>query len=485
MREGKEIKMKFRMAGIFIVIVSALIACSGEQTKSTSDASSKLEPKIDGKISDKPDMKPAAKMEANSSENQEMKKADAGVVLATIGDKQITNADLEKKLEEIPTYARANFLTKEGKMKLLDRLIRNELLIRAAEAAGYDKRPEIQAKIDDARERILTSEYFKNEMSQATTSSDKELLDYYNGHKAEYKKDESVDARHILLDSESEAKSIRQKIIGGEIAFEKAAAEYSKDIETKNDGGKLGKIVKGGAIKGIGKSSEFDEKIFALKSGDISEPISTKRGFEIVKVDSKEEGGYKPFDEVKQQISEESQVKDADILKEYQGNPEEYKTKARVKIKHIQVATEAKAKEIEKKLKNGAEFDQLVETDSTDQASVKQKGSLGYLYKDGYIRGIGKDPDFEKAVFALKEGETSGPIQSKKGWHVVKIEEKTEEALKPLEEVKSQIRSKLLRDAKDKGMDNKFDELKKKYSCTVYEDRVTGSSENPQAQKDE
>ena len=406
----------------------------------------------------------------------------SGEVLATVGGRQITSDDLDKKLEEIPTYARANFETKDGKMKLLDRLVQNELLVLAADDAGYADRPDIRVKLQDARERILTSEFFKNEISQGSSVDENEIRKYYEAHKDEYKTEESAEARHILLDTEADAKSIREKLINGSIAFEKAAQEYSKDIETKDSGGDLGTVRKGGFIKGIGRSKEFDDVVFSLKTGEISPPISSRKGYHIVKVDAVQPAGYKDLEDVRQQISEELMISDEDIRKEYAEHPDDYKNRARVKIRHIQIETEEDARNIEKELKAGTGFDELVEKRSLDAVSVKQKGNLGYLYKDGYIRGIGKDTEFEKAVFALKEGEISGPIKSQKGWHIVKVDEKTDEVLRPLDEVRSQIKSKLIRDVKDKGVEKRFDDLKKKYNVQVFEDRIQGSTTAPEVQ---
>jgi len=395
-----------------------------------------------------------------------------GNVLAVIGDRTITDSDLDRKIEEIPTYARQNFTTREGKLKLLDRLVRTELLKRAAIDAGYDKRPDIKAKLDDARERILTSEYFKNEMSEPSLPPEKDLKGYYEKNREQYKSEGTAKVRQIVVRGEDEARALHRKLVKGQEKFEGAVAAYSVDVESKENDGRMGTIRKGGFIRGIGKSRDFEDAIFKLKEGDLSTPIKTRKGWHIVKIDEIQPPGYQPFEDVKAKIVEEMMVTDEHIEKEYQTNQDQYVTRARSKIRHIQLPTEDAANEVYRQLKKGDDFDKLVETNSTDTASVKQKGSLGYLYKDGYIRGVGKDPEFEKAVFKLKENEFSKPIQTKKGWHIVLVEEKTDESPKPLSEVKAQIRNKLVRDFKEDGLEAKFDNLKEKYNCKIHEDRI-------------
>ena len=398
--------------------------------------------------------------------------AESDPVLAEVGDKAFTVSDLERKLEEIPSYARGNFLTLEGKMKLLDRMVRTELLKQAAIKAGYEERPDVKLKLEDARERILTSEYFRNEISDPPQPSEDDIKAYYEKNKAKYEMSDMVEVRHIVLDTKSKADDLKTKIEDNDISFEDAVVDYSIDERSKADNGKLGEITRGGFFPGIGRSKGLEDTAFSLKVGKISDPVKSRKGWHLLLVDKKIENGYTPLEQVRNQIVDELLVSEDDIKREYQSNVDQYKTRKRAKIKHIQVAEEAKAKELYKKLKRGDSFDELVMEFSMDAASIKQNGSLGYLYKDGYIRGIGKDPEFESRVFALKEGEFSKPIQSKKGWHIVQVEEKIEETLKPLSEVSAQIKNKLIRDAKENAIESKFDQLKKEFNCKLFEEKL-------------
>ncbi|WP_163654437.1 peptidylprolyl isomerase [Listeria sp. PSOL-1] len=136
---------------------------------------------------------------------------------------------------------------------------------------------------------------------------------------------------------------------------------------------------------------------------------------------------------------------DDKTLKEY------YKTwKPDITVRHILVADEAKAKEVEKKVKDGDDFAKLAKEYSTDTASKEQGGLLEPF-------GPGKmDPAFEKAAYALKKkGDVSEPVKSQFGYHIIKLEkpaekqsfEKDKDAVK-----KAYIQSQLTQENKEKAL---------------------------------
>ncbi len=397
---------------------------------------------------------------------------DSDEILAKIGDVNITRADLNAKLEEIPSYARTNFETEEGLLKLLDRMVRTELLMQAALSDNYMERPDIKMKVEDATRRILTSEYFKVEMSAPQKPPEQNVQKYYEEHKDEYRTKATAEVSHILFENENDAVDVRKKLKDGDTTFVDAVAKFSIDRETKSRDGQMGTVREDGFIKGIGRSGVFESIVFTMKPGEISDPVKSRKGWHILRLDSRTDAGFIPLENVRQQIEEELMVTDEDIEKEYQADSEKYKTRARCKIKHILTASEDDAKSVYIALNDGTDFTELVQTKSIDMASVKQQGSLGYLYEDGYVRGVGKDPKFEKAVFALKPGSYSKPLKTKKGWHIVLLEEKTDESLKPLADVKVQIKNKLIRDRKENNLESRFEGLKTRFKCKVYEDKI-------------
>ncbi|MGG3562949.1 peptidylprolyl isomerase [Neobacillus rhizosphaerae] len=86
-----------------------------------------------------------------------------------------------------------------------------------------------------------------------------------------------------------------------------------------------------------------------------------------------------------------------------------------IQARHILVADEKTANEIEAKLKKGEKFEALAKQSSTDTESAKKGGDLGW-----FGSGI-MDPDFEKAAFALKQNEISAPVKTQFGYHIIQV----------------------------------------------------------------
>lgn len=397
-------------------------------------------------------------------------------VVAIIGPVKITVGDLEDKINSIPAYARKNFLTIEGKLKILENMVKGEILYLAAKDAGYDKNPEIQAKVEDTKKRIYQSEYFKNEIKDVVLVDDKLIKDYYNSHLDEFKKEEMVRIRHIQVNTEQEANEIYQKLLNGE-KFSELVEKYSTDTTTTAYGGALGAITRNDSVRGIGYSKPFIDAAFALNKGEFSKPVQTSKGWHIIYCDDHTPESYKPLEEVKAIISDKLLVTEADIEKEYNQNKSEYIAKERVKIAHIQVDSEKKAKEILSQLKKGANFEELARKESLDNYTATKGGEIGFIYRDSTIRGIGKDIGFENAAFNLRPGQLSDIVKTAKGYHIIKCLAYEPERQKSLSEVTTLITNKLLREKREQRLEKEFDRLKAKYKVKVFEEYVVDTSD--------
>lgn len=86
----------------------------------------------------------------------------------------------------------------------------------------------------------------------------------------------------------------------------------------------------------------------------------------------------------------------------------------KIKCSHILVNKQSEALAIMEKLKSGEKFGKLAKELSIDSGSAKRDGNLGY-----FTRGMMVKP-FEEAAFKLQIGETSQPIKSEFGYHIIK-----------------------------------------------------------------
>ena len=110
----------------------------------------------------------------------------------------------------------------------------------------------------------------------------------------------------------------------------------------------------------------------------------------------------------------------------------------RVRARHILVATEKEANDIEGKLQNGGKFEDLAKQYSLD-GSKDYGGDLGYFTAPEMVA------EFSKAAFALKQGEVSKPVKTEYGWHIIRLDDRKMGAAQPFDQVKSAIRNVLVR----------------------------------------
>lgn len=130
-----------------------------------------------------------------------------------------------------------------------------------------------------------------------------------------------------------------------------------------------------------------------------------------------------------------------DELKEYyEEHKDDFKELEQVKARHILVEDETAARDIEKELAEGADFAELAKAKSEDPGSKDKGGDLGY-----FGRGV-MDPAFEKAAFSLKIGETSAPVKSSFGYHIIRVEDKKPEKTPAFEEVRKDVETRVKRD---------------------------------------
>ena len=138
-------------------------------------------------------------------------------------------------------------------------------------------------------------------------------------------------------------------------------------------------------------------------------------------------------------------VPPADIEREYNNNIEQYSTPEQVRASHILLKTEgkddaavkAKAEELLKQARSGADFAELAKKNSEDEASAKNGGDLDYFGKGRMV------PEFDAAVFAMQPGQISDLVKTQYGYHIIKLVDKKPATTRPLAEVRQQLSDQL------------------------------------------
>lgn len=131
-------------------------------------------------------------------------------------------------------------------------------------------------------------------------------------------------------------------------------------------------------------------------------------------------------------------VTDEEIAEFFEANKELLRKPAQVKVRHILVETKAEAEEILEELRNGADFAALAKARSIDTASGAQGGEIGFIHE-----GSAVVDEFKKAALSLGAGELSEPVETQFGWHIIRVDERTEAVEATLENSRETIREHL------------------------------------------
>ena len=249
--------------------------------------------------------------------------------------------------------------------------------------------------------------------------ADEMIEKYYKEHSDEFKEEEKRKIQYVLFplkatskDSAAQwelAKNLIQRVTEGE-DFGELAEIYSEDPGSKDKGGDLGFFGKGAMVK------SFEEAAFGAKVGETVGPIQSEFGLHVIKVEEKKtEKG-------------EEKIRARHILLKFEASPNTTEKAREEAYYFVEEALERPFEEI------AAEIGLRVDT-----TKFFQKGS-------GLIPGFGLNKSASKFIFSNKVGKIGEVEETPQAFFVYKISEIQKQRIKPMDNVKSTIKSKLLSD---------------------------------------
>jgi peptidyl-prolyl cis-trans isomerase C len=215
-------------------------------------------------------------------------------VLATVGGIAITSAEVDEFILGLGQRG-AGYNTPEGREMVLSQLIDSKLLLLDARKNLLETEAEFKAQLAKLRENLLINYAADKVIRAAAKPTEKEISDFYEENKDKFIAPETVNASHILVDTEDEINAILADIKSGKVSFEDAARASSKCPSGKS-GGSLGDFGRGQMVP------EFESVAFDMKPGEISEPVKTQFGYHIIKLIARNESQITPLETVKADI---------------------------------------------------------------------------------------------------------------------------------------------------------------------------------------
>jgi peptidyl-prolyl cis-trans isomerase C len=212
-------------------------------------------------------------------------------VLAKVNGSEIRQSDVTLAEDELgPSLAQMDPATKEE--NVLAFLIDMKIVAKAAEEEKIADTDEFKKRSAFTRSRLLMDSLLAAKGKAATT--DTEMKKVYEDASKQISGEQEVHARHILVETEDEAKAVKAELDKG-ADFAELAKKKSKDPGA-SDGGDLGFFTKEQMVP------EFSEVAFKLEPGKISDPVKSQFGWHIIKVEEKRNRKPPEFDAVKAQI---------------------------------------------------------------------------------------------------------------------------------------------------------------------------------------
>lgn len=236
----------------------------------------------------------------------------APVVLVQGQGLSITDQDLRADAERIPAQQRDQILSQPGQVAgIASDLYVRRALARQAQAAGLEQRPQVQAALRLARDRVLSDAML--EKINADNAPDAQALEglarnEYHAHPERYATPESVRVQHILIrgtgdDSQAKAAALLDELKHG-ADFAALAKANSQDPGSAAKGGDLGFFARGKMVP------EFEQAAFALQNpGDLSELVKTQFGYHILRLEARRPAGTPDFADVREAIERDMRAR--------------------------------------------------------------------------------------------------------------------------------------------------------------------------------
>jgi peptidyl-prolyl cis-trans isomerase C len=144
-----------------------------------------------------------------------------------------------------------------------------------------------------------------------------------------------------------------------------------------------------------------------------------------------------------QDYAKTNPISDADTKQEYD-NLKGRLGKNEYKVSHILVDDESEAKAISAQLKKGAKFDKLAKEKTKDAGSRERGGDLGWSVPANFVKA------FADTMLNMSKGQTSEPVESEFGWHIIHLDDTRDLKLPPYDEIKPNLTQRLQQQAVQK-----------------------------------
>ena len=321
----------------------------------------------------------------------------------------VNDKDLEKE------YRRRNDKVKLSVVSFTADSFRSQVSANDAEVASYFGGHQNDFKIPEKRKiRYLLLDIEALRAKTLVPASDIERE--YNNNSEQYTTPEQVRASHILLKTEGkDAAAVKAKAEGllkqarAGADFSELAKKNSEDEASAKNGGDLDYFGRGRMVP------EFDQAVFAMQPGTISDVVKTQYGYHVIKLVDRKNATTRPLAEVRQQLNDQ------------------------LAYQRAQAQAADLAQNLEKQIRTPADLDKVAKNQSL---TVQESG---FFARDEPILGLGPSPEAANKAFDMKTGEVSGPLRASRGFVFETLLAKQDPYVPKVDEVKDRVRDEVVK----------------------------------------
>jgi peptidyl-prolyl cis-trans isomerase D len=323
---------------------------------------------------------------------------------ALTGWMSVTDVDVASE------YRRRNEKVKLDVVIVTPEAFKNQVTVSDAELNAYFEKSKDKYRIGERR-RIKYAMVNVDRVRQNITVPEADLQAFYNQNLQQYQTPAQVRASHILLKLEGKdekqvqalAEDVAKKAKAPGADFAALARQYSEDESNNSAGGDLDYFGRGRMV------AEFEQAAFAMKPGEISNPVKTAFGYHIIKVVENKPDTTRPLAEVRAEIEDQ------------------------LKWQKAQAEAEKIAKSLEAAIKTAADLDRV----------AKERGyaftETSFIQSNEPIQGVGPQPELSSRLFSMKEGEVTPPMRVATGWVFGTVTGRQDAYVPKLDEVKTRV----------------------------------------------
>jgi peptidyl-prolyl cis-trans isomerase D len=306
-------------------------------------------------------------------------------------------------------YRRRNEKVKLDVVQITPAAFVNQVNVTDAELNAYFEKSKDSYRIGERR-RIRYALLNVDQVRNSIVVPDAEIEAFYKQNLQQYQTPAQVRASHILLKLEGKddkqvqalAEEIAKKAKAG-ADFAALAKQYSEDDSNNMNGGDLDYFGRGRMV------AEFEQAAFAMKPGEISDPVKTAFGYHIIKMVDNQADTTRPLAEVRDEIVEQ------------------------LKWQKAQAEAEKIAKSLEGTMQSAADLDRIAKERSLTLVET------GLIEQNAPIQGVGPQPEFSARLFGMNEGEVTPAMRVATGWVFGTVTGRQDSYVPQLAEVRARV----------------------------------------------